>query len=674
MAANPMESRAIKSIHLEPQPEVSAAPEWPSPKFRSVARATAFAVLALNFAMLALSLGDWRVSIDSGYHVSLAEWYARHGAAWWDHINYGPRGRPNLQGPALHMAIAVLGLLMGGKPHNFIFANALLALAQWTAAMATVWYFTRRYGDEIAAMLAVVLVAGAAFASASFYVGIPSGWVFIAAPWAIYFFLRDRWIVAALIVTLGCYTHLGGFAVLPFGVLIAAAMERRWRRLIAVGIVSAVLTAPFSLHFLANLSWYRGVHAIEALHFDPMLDLLALAGVAWMLVRRRGNTFLVAWVFAPAAWLFQDPYRFVLQEALAGGAVAGLMLRDVVSGLRGDRARAALVLGIAAAATIFPLGPPSLAGEISWALGYRAPRMLNWDRARTLAQVIERNGLEHRLVTVYENSLGSALAVFAPIQVERGHWVEVHALNDPADDLPAEVKVYVVPLSARSEWLHNLERQGLVHDWGGTGETAVVTLAAPPPTPAAAAELFARVISTNAQWLSRHSERHSLLHEDFFQLPRFYSEAEIQQWIAQARVQRFHAGRMEVATLLYSYSLEDERPRDAKALRMAALGFGEVASFLSDGDTIGDESAREHARFRAHMAALAVAVRAHPRDPIASREVREAAVALFQHYFHQEYPRAELFAESAAPSPASRVRFGDGAQSRAHARSPAKDH
>ena len=56
--------------------------------------------LALRLAMI----GDYPVSIDSGYHVSLARWYAEHGAAFWDHINFGPGGRPNLQGPALHIA------------------------------------------------------------------------------------------------------------------------------------------------------------------------------------------------------------------------------------------------------------------------------------------------------------------------------------------------------------------------------------------------------------------------------------------------------------------------------------------------------------------------------------------------------------------------------------------
>lgn len=63
------------------------------------ARAVTWTILGVNALLLAVSIRDYRVSIDSGYHISLARWYAAHGTAWWDHINYGPGGRPNLQGP-----------------------------------------------------------------------------------------------------------------------------------------------------------------------------------------------------------------------------------------------------------------------------------------------------------------------------------------------------------------------------------------------------------------------------------------------------------------------------------------------------------------------------------------------------------------------------------------------
>jgi hypothetical protein len=78
------------------------------------ARRATMAILALHGILLVASLPDYFVSIDSGYHVSLARWYGEHGSAWWDHINFGPGGRPNLQGPLMHMAIGFLGRAVCG--------------------------------------------------------------------------------------------------------------------------------------------------------------------------------------------------------------------------------------------------------------------------------------------------------------------------------------------------------------------------------------------------------------------------------------------------------------------------------------------------------------------------------------------------------------------------------
>jgi hypothetical protein len=606
----------------------------------SIAPWVTAAIVALHFILLALSLGDYRVSIDSGFHVSLAEWYAHHGAAWWDHVNFGPRGRPNLQGPGLHVAIAALGTVLGGRPGDFILANAILALAQWCAAIATLWFFARRASGAVAAMFAVALFAGAGFTSASFYLGVPSGWVFIAIPWAIYFFQRDRLMIATAIATASCYTHLGGYFTAPVGIVIAAALERRWRALLQVGMATAVLTAPFTIHFLVNLEWFRGQHAIESLRYDAMLELVAIAGLLWLFTHSPGDTFLIAWALAPIAWLFQDPYRFILQEGLAGAAVGGIFLAEIARRLDPGRGQLSAALAIVAIATLFPLGPPSLAGEISWDAGYRWPRMLNWERARQIAATIERNHLEGRLLATYQNSLGSAVAVFAPVTVEKGHWVEVQPRDDPADDLSAGAKVYVLPLSPGDPFLRDEAAAGLVKIYGGTSDCAVVTLTRA-GDPRQVEPIFDREIADNAQWLADHAINNQLLDVKLLEFPRLTSAAELNLRHAQVERQRAHAGRMEAATLLYAYAMERSRPEIAKALRAAALGFGNLASFLSDGDAVGDESAAEHARFRRDIGALAAVMRAHPVDPTSSLAVRRAFVRLFEDYFRTDIPEAD---------------------------------
>jgi len=96
----------------------------------SVARRMTIAVVALHGIFPLFSLPDYFVSVDSGYHVSLACWYGEHGTAWWDHISYGPSGRPNLQGPLMHMAIGYLSRMLSGDGMDYVHANAILAFVQ----------------------------------------------------------------------------------------------------------------------------------------------------------------------------------------------------------------------------------------------------------------------------------------------------------------------------------------------------------------------------------------------------------------------------------------------------------------------------------------------------------------------------------------------------------------
>jgi hypothetical protein len=594
------------------------------------ARIATWSIIVVNAGLLLYSLPDYRVSIDSGYHISLAEWYAHHGQAWWDHINYGPAGRPNLQGPCLHVAIAILGRLLGGRPDDFILANAMLGVAQWLAAILTVLYFARRLSGDIAALFGVALLGGSLYASGSFYVGIPSGWLFISVPWAIYFFLEDRLIVTTLIVSAACYTHLGGYLTAPVGVAVAAALERHWRALAKVGIATAILTAPYTIHFLENLAWYRGRHGFEAVRLDPLIDLLALAGAVLYFRHPLRHRFLLAWALAPIAWFFQDYTRFILQSTLAGSVLGGLFIADMTRRLSSRRARIAFAAALVALATFLPLGLPNLGGELSWDAGLHFPRLLDWDEARGIADVIAKNQLNNRLISVYETSFGPAIAVFTPITLEKGHWDEVQPPHDPADDMPVESKVYVVPLAPGDKVLAAMQEMGLVRVYGGTSDTAVITLERR-GDPKVVEPLVSRVLEESAQWLGAHAVNNDM--PPLAGLVNLMTPAGLAAHRRTLTEQRFRAGRMEVACLIEAYALEPENPERAKTLRDAARRFAGVAVFLSDGDAVGWVDAAQHQHFRADMTAFAAALRAGGSDPLASPEVRKAAERLFNNYF-----------------------------------------
>ena len=79
----------------------------------------------------------------------------------------------------------MVGRLLGGSGDAYVLANAVLAVAQWAAAMFTAVYFARKIAGDWTALLAGALLAGNAVSASSFANGIPSGWIFILTPWAI---------------------------------------------------------------------------------------------------------------------------------------------------------------------------------------------------------------------------------------------------------------------------------------------------------------------------------------------------------------------------------------------------------------------------------------------------------------------------------------------------------
>ena len=76
--------------------------------------------------------------------------------------------------------------------------------------------------------------------------------------------------------------------------------------------------------------------------------------------------------------------------------------------------------------------------------------------------------------------MASGTRCMAPIQLEKGHWVEVQPRHDPADDLSAGVKAYVLPLPADDVDLDELQRRGWLSVHGGAVGSTVVTLTSPP--------------------------------------------------------------------------------------------------------------------------------------------------------------------------------------------------
>jgi hypothetical protein len=580
-------------------------------------------ILSVHGALLLCTLADWRVTLDSGYHVSLARAYGEHGLVAWDRINFGPTGRPNLQAPLMHMAVGAMGRVMGGTGRDYVLANATLAAVQWTTAMATAAFFALSLGGEWAMLLAVALLSGAGFAATSFAVGIPSGWLFILIPWAIHFFLRRRLALAAIVASAGIYVHIAGLVTMPLGIAIAAVVGRRWRDLVFVGIAIAIVTAPYWLLCVRYVGWFSGVRNYSALLFDPMLDVLGLVGLIAVLRHPRDNALLVAWAVAPLAWLFEDPGRFVLQSGLAASVLAALWLAARLAEMRDSR-RVICATAIAAIATLCPFGMPALAAEAAWAAGIRYPRALNWQDAEALADAIAQHDSARQqvrpLVADYQPAVCPAIAVYAAIACEKDHWVEVQSQVDPADALSAASKVYVLPLAPGDTALEAMARRGWLRAWGGAADSTVVTLNARAPLDAASAAA-GQVVAPEAAWLSSHALNNSLRAGEWLAI---LSPATLRARRAKLLEQRVRAGRIQLALIVYAYALEPGFPRPAAQMRRAARDFGVIASFLGDGLALGWESDAATARLRWRLNLLSTAAQSIDRQPPPDAEFERA--------------------------------------------------
>jgi hypothetical protein len=234
------------------------------------------------------------------------------------------------------------------------------------------------------------------------------------------------------------------------------------------------------------------------------------------------------------------------------------------------------------------------------------------------------------LLSVYETSFAPAIAVFTPVVLYRGHWVEVQPIHDPADDISAGAQTYVVPLAPDDPILISMSQLGLVRVYGGNQDLAVIDLPKA-ADPKVIEPDVARILCDNAQWLGENAVNNKM--PAATELRHLFRKSALVARRIKMDQQRFRAGRMEIACLVYAYANEKNSPESAHKLRNEARGFGALASFLSDGDPVGYIGDARHAQFKSNMLALAAAIRESPQGSLGTPEVRTATGKLFDDYF-----------------------------------------
>jgi len=591
------------------------------------ARRALVLVIALHLILLLLMLRDYFADNDLGYHISLARQYAEHGVYWWDYLNWAPTGRPNLQGPALHYAVGLLGRVMGGDGWAYINAFSILAVVQWAAAVFTAVFFARRFGGDRAALFAAALLTGSVFSAAPFFVGVPSGWIFILSAWAIHYFLEERYVRAVLFGTLTTYVHLGGAPVIGLGILLAALTTRRWKGLLITGGLTVLLASPYIVHFLRYLDWYNGQRGHVAGSVALFTYVLATPGLIWLLWRRDKGLFLLLWAVAPLAWLFQDGLRFFLQSTVVASAIAGVFFAWFIARFTGEEAQHWLTGTLVLVATLFPFGIPSLPVEAAWAAGQGFPRELDWKEAEALARVVEEAELQDWIFDPYYDSLCGGMSVFVPVRQRYGHWGEVRPLVDPADTVSTGSFAFMIPLPPDDSLLAVLDAQGLVRAHGGGRETSIVTLPAPAGT-AAVNPLVVEIVEQEIAWLVENAVPNL-----FPPATMLFNVAEIRAHRERMALQKAHVGRIQLAVLLYAFAVEGDDPDLAAGVRRSARGWGSVANFIGDETAMDYVNEARFERFRANIRAFAREAQVLRTQALPSAELDQATDRLFGEFF-----------------------------------------
>jgi len=607
---------------------VSLVPE--SDRDSRGARRALVLVLAIHAVLLLLMLRDYFADNDLGFHISLARQYAEHGTYWWDSLNWAPTGRPNLQGPALHYAVALLGRVLGGDGWAYVRAFSVLAVGQWAAAVFTAIFFARRFGGDRAALFAAALLTGNVFSAAPFFVGVPSGWIFILSAWAIWLFLEERYVSAILLATLTTYVHLGGAPVIGLGILLAAVATRRWKALLITGGFTLLLASPYIVHFLRYLDWYNGQRGHVAGSIALFTYVLAAPGVIWLMWlawRKKQGLFLLLWAAAPLAWLFQDAQRFFLQSTLAASTIAGVFVAWFLARFTGEEAQHWLTGTLVLVATLFPFTIPSLPVEAAWAAGQGFPRELDWNEAEALATAVERAGLQDRIFAPYYDSLCGAMSVFVPVRQRWGHWGEVRPITDPADSISTGAYAYMLPLPPGDSLLLVLGDMGLVTDHGGGSETAIVTLPAP-GDPGEIRALIVDISTRESAWLVENAVPNL-----FPPAAMLFNVSEVRAHRRTMATQKAHVGRIQLAVLLYAYSIEAEHPEVAAGGRRAARGWGGVANFIGDETALDYVDEARFELFRSNLADWARTVQTLRENELPTPELDEATDRLFDEFF-----------------------------------------
>ena len=246
--------------------------------------------------------------IDSYYHMAVIRAFSDSGGVvFHDYWEYAPAGRPHVYAPLVH----IIGYLLHSIGLSIYTVGQIISWWPYPVSFLAVWLWLRNVTGPRSAFFAIALLLG------------PSAWfmnqtaftansvALVLAPLTFLAFSKEKYVTAAVLATLACYSHGSGLVV-PAALLLYGIHRPRLLLKRVLPVVGAALLAflPWAIHVYSN----RNLMSLARMGGDTLMQLgnfqiflllmpLALVGLMFAYLRRGKALMLPSFLFAFAVMI-----------------------------------------------------------------------------------------------------------------------------------------------------------------------------------------------------------------------------------------------------------------------------------------------------------------------------------------------------------------------------------
>ncbi len=389
---------------------------------------------------------------DTWYHLAVARKILEFGEIpMWDSWEFAPAGRPHLYPPLLHLLIA----FCAGNVENIVNGGKVLQALFYSVTLFTNWLFVRYLLDRKTAFLALIFLSmDIGFLMLNIMI-LPSMLVNMILPLLLICFLKRKFFLSVILMTLCLYSHLS----FPFVVLFCLFLFSRkygymdfYKKFV---VFSLILYLPWFLRILGSINALENtvetfsspVHIafgfLSLQIFNPILISLGIIGY-----RRADERYNIIKMFLlgslPILVVYGGRYWFHTMPFW------GIMIASFAGKYLRNKKRVAIFLIIALIPS-FDVGffekfgfIPSLSGGdtalMMWTEnGLRFDNQYYDEDCDKLAEYIMKTTNENEIIGVDEPWVGDMIVALTGRRVNNGAWWEVSPIEEKTED----IKIYV---------------------------------------------------------------------------------------------------------------------------------------------------------------------------------------------------------------------------------------